>query len=145
MKIKFYILLKIPLSKFDYERFNIENLEKRFDLKILDCSEVFEFNSSRDDDFKVHCSIVKIRKIKDLNLILQPKGGYVLDLVGQFHPKAVLLLNCLHDNQPLNFLPGEYEVKISMPYLGLKMGSYIMDIYYDEHHHPHQCMMFLCQ
>ena len=41
MKIKFYILLKIPLSKFDYERFNIKNLEKLFDLKILDCSRIF--------------------------------------------------------------------------------------------------------
>lgn len=45
---------------------------------------------------------------------------------------VVLLLNCLHDKQQLNFLPGEYEVKISMPYLGLKMGSYIMDIYAKE-------------
>lgn len=49
----------------------------------------------------------------------------------------VLLLNCLHDNQPLNFLPGEYEVKISMPYLGLKMGSYIMDIYAKENGFNH--------
>ena len=98
MKIKFYILLKIPLSKFDYERFNIKNLEKLFDLKILDCSEFFKFDSNRDNDFENASSIIKIKKLKDLKSNLKSKGGYVLDFVGQFHPKAILLLNWFIEN-----------------------------------------------
>lgn len=43
--------------------------------------------------------------------------------------EVALLMNCLHDKQPLNFSSGEYEIKLSMPYLGLRSGSYLIDIY----------------
>ncbi len=42
---------------------------------------------------------------------------------------VILLINCLQDETPLNFKAGKYEVKLCMPYLGLKEGSYIMNIY----------------
>lgn len=41
----------------------------------------------------------------------------------------VLIINNLHDKQPFNFQEGEHEIQIQMPYLGLKIGTYIMDIY----------------
>lgn len=41
----------------------------------------------------------------------------------------ILLMNSLHDQQPLSFSSGEEEVRLEMPYLGLKLGAYIMDIY----------------
>lgn len=44
--------------------------------------------------------------------------------------QTILLMNCLQDRTPLNFhKPGIYEIRISMPYLGLKYGKYVLDIY----------------
>lgn len=42
---------------------------------------------------------------------------------------VVLLLNCLQDKKPLDFLPGEHELQLQMPYLGLRLGTYSMDVY----------------
>lgn len=45
---------------------------------------------------------------------------------------VVLLLNCLQDNVKLDLLPGDCEVQLQMPYLGLRLGTYSMDIYAKE-------------
>jgi lipopolysaccharide transport system ATP-binding protein len=43
--------------------------------------------------------------------------------------EAMLVLNCLHDQQPLTFEPGRHEIRLEMPHLGLKPGGYSMNIY----------------
>ncbi|WP_414566582.1 MULTISPECIES: ABC transporter ATP-binding protein [unclassified Anabaena] len=43
--------------------------------------------------------------------------------------ERILLFNSANDGNPLSFLPGEHEVQIEMPYLGLRLGAYIMAIY----------------
>lgn len=43
--------------------------------------------------------------------------------------EVVVLLNSLSDEQPMSFLPGEHEVQIQMPYLGLRVGVYTIDIF----------------
>lgn len=42
---------------------------------------------------------------------------------------TVLVFNSLSDKNLINLLPGEHEIQLQMPYLGLKLGAYIMDIY----------------
>jgi len=42
---------------------------------------------------------------------------------------TVLVFNNLSDKNLINLLPGEHEIRLQMPYLGLKLGAYIMDIY----------------
>jgi lipopolysaccharide transport system ATP-binding protein len=42
---------------------------------------------------------------------------------------AILSVNCLHDKQVLSFNPGKHEIRLRMPYLGLKAGFYSIDIY----------------
>lgn len=43
--------------------------------------------------------------------------------------ETAILLNSLNDNQSMNFLPGEHEIQIYLPYLGLRLGAYIIDVY----------------
>ena len=43
--------------------------------------------------------------------------------------ETILKLHNLIDRTPLKLLSGIQEIQIQMPYLGLKIGSYIMDIY----------------
>jgi lipopolysaccharide transport system ATP-binding protein len=43
--------------------------------------------------------------------------------------EIVLLLNCLQDKTPFKLAPGKNEIGLEMPYLGLKLGAYIMDVY----------------
>jgi lipopolysaccharide transport system ATP-binding protein len=43
--------------------------------------------------------------------------------------QTILLLNCIQDKKPLRFSPGKYEVRLSMPHLGLKYGQYLLDVY----------------
>jgi lipopolysaccharide transport system ATP-binding protein len=43
--------------------------------------------------------------------------------------ETVLLINSLQDNKVINLEPGECEIRMKMPYLGLTVGSYIMDIF----------------
>lgn len=42
---------------------------------------------------------------------------------------TVLILNSLNDKDPINFLPGEHEIQLQMPYLGLRLGVYTMDVF----------------
>ncbi|MBD2101136.1 ABC transporter ATP-binding protein [Leptolyngbya sp. FACHB-261] len=46
--------------------------------------------------------------------------------------EAVLLMNSLGDKQVMNFLPGDHEIQVQMPYLGLKLGAYTLDIFLKE-------------
>jgi lipopolysaccharide transport system ATP-binding protein len=43
--------------------------------------------------------------------------------------ETVLQMNCLHDKHPLKFAPGKNEIRLLMPSLGLRAGTYVMDIY----------------
>jgi lipopolysaccharide transport system ATP-binding protein len=58
------------------------------------------------------------------------------DIRISFHIKSlgeggdtVLLINNNNDKCPIRIFPGKTEVQIEMPYLGLKLGMYSMDIY----------------
>ncbi|KAM3092023.1 ABC transporter ATP-binding protein [Phormidesmis sp. 146-35] len=43
--------------------------------------------------------------------------------------EMMLSLNSFNDSIPIELLPGEYEIQLQMPYLGLKLGDYLMDVY----------------
>ncbi|MCP6757345.1 MAG: ABC transporter ATP-binding protein [Fischerella sp. CENA71] len=43
--------------------------------------------------------------------------------------ETVLIFNSMKDKNPISLLPGEYEIQLQMPYLGLRIGVYIMDVY----------------
>lgn len=61
------------------------------------------------------------------------KAGFTISIKGLAQGgDVVLLLNCLHDDVHLDLVPGDYEVQIQMPYLGLRLGTYSMDVYAKE-------------
>ena len=62
-------------------------------MKILDFSEYFNFNSQRDNDYEDSNLIIKISTFSELKKYLKFKGGYVLDFVGQFSPKSIIMFN----------------------------------------------------
>ncbi|MBH8571517.1 ABC transporter ATP-binding protein [Nostocaceae cyanobacterium CENA369] len=43
--------------------------------------------------------------------------------------ETVLLINSMRDKEYISLSPGECEIQLQMPYLGLKLGHYIMDVY----------------
>jgi lipopolysaccharide transport system ATP-binding protein len=43
--------------------------------------------------------------------------------------ETVLLMNSVKDKKYISLSPGESEIQLQMPYLGLKLGHYIMDVY----------------
>ncbi|MEA5573963.1 ABC transporter ATP-binding protein [Calothrix sp. UHCC 0171] len=56
--------------------------------------------------------------------------GLTLDIKGLAEGgETILLMNSYSDNQSLSFTEGEHEIQIQMPYLGLRGGTYTMDIY----------------
>jgi lipopolysaccharide transport system ATP-binding protein len=56
--------------------------------------------------------------------------GITLDIKGVAEGgETILLMNNLSEQQSLSFLAGKHEIQIQMPYLGLKLGRYTMDIY----------------
>lgn len=56
--------------------------------------------------------------------------GFTLDIKGLAEGgETILLMNSFSDKQSLSFSPGEHEIQVEMPYLGLKLGRYIMDVY----------------
>jgi lipopolysaccharide transport system ATP-binding protein len=42
---------------------------------------------------------------------------------------VILIISNSNDKAPINVLPGNTQIELEMPYLGLKVGIYIMDIY----------------
>ena len=43
--------------------------------------------------------------------------------------ETILLINNTKDKQYINLSPGEFEIQLKMPYLGLKLGHYLLDVY----------------
>jgi lipopolysaccharide transport system ATP-binding protein len=69
----------------------------------------------------IECNVKKPLKNVGVTFSIKEleKGGQIL-----------LLMNCLQDKKPLEFITsGKYEIKLCMPYIGLKYGSYILDTY----------------
>ncbi|RAM51572.1 MAG: ABC transporter ATP-binding protein [Hapalosiphonaceae cyanobacterium JJU2] len=63
-----------------------------------------------------------IEKLEDVSITFEIKG------LGE-GGDTVLLINNLKDKNFICLLPGENEVQLEMPYIGLKLGLYIMDVY----------------
>ncbi|MCX7592250.1 MAG: ABC transporter ATP-binding protein [Fischerella sp.] len=63
-----------------------------------------------------------IEKIEDVSITFAIKG------LGE-GGDTILLINNLKDKNYIFLLPGENEIQLEMPYMGLKLGVYIMDIY----------------
>jgi lipopolysaccharide transport system ATP-binding protein len=63
-----------------------------------------------------------IEKLEDVSITFAIKG------LGE-GGDTVLLINNLKDKNFICLLPGENEVQLEMPYMGLKLGVYIMDVY----------------
>lgn len=43
--------------------------------------------------------------------------------------ETVLLLNSRGDDQELTLAPGTHEIQVKLPYLGLRLGGYVMDVF----------------
>ena len=43
--------------------------------------------------------------------------------------QIILLMSSYSDKQNLTFSPGTHELKVKLPYLGLRLGAYNLDIY----------------
>jgi lipopolysaccharide transport system ATP-binding protein len=101
-----------------------------------------------DNNNKFHIASLMFRDVRG-NPIEEPTSGEQVDLCLECHVseelhnvgvtvsvrgladggQIILLLNCVQDQQPLKFSPGKYEVRLRLPYLGLKYGQYILDVY----------------
>ncbi len=66
--------------------------------------------------------IIAHHPVEQFGLTLSVKG---MGAGGQ----TVLLINSLQDGQAINLKPGNHEIRMKMPYLGLLAGSYLMDIF----------------
>jgi lipopolysaccharide transport system ATP-binding protein len=72
------------------------------------------------------CISCKVRRnLKSIGFSLVVKG------LGE-GGEAILLMNSLGDKQHISFSPGEHEIQVYMPYLGLKLGGYTLDVFIKE-------------
>lgn len=62
------------------------------------------------------------KKIDDVNITLSIK-----EQVGE--GDKILVLSTLHDKEPLSLSVGQNDIRVEMSYLGLRPGSYVMDIH----------------
>ena len=93
MTTNLYICIKNPFTERDFNRMGIAELSNRFNLKIFDCTPWLlpKAFKTRGDKVFHHPSRVEICSLRDLIKAVQCDGGYVLDFVGQFSPKAILM------------------------------------------------------
>ncbi len=97
MKIRLCLVIKNPFKLTDIKRFNINELNKNFDLIILDCSAWLLPESIKTRGVST-ISLPNLKVIKnknDLRDALTNNGGYALDFVGLFSFNAVTLFNIL--------------------------------------------------
>jgi len=97
MTTNLYICIKNPFTERDFNRMGIAELSNHFNLKIFDCTPWLLPKALKTRDHKVfhHPSRVEICSLRDLIKAIQSDGGYVLDFVGQFSPKAILMFAVL--------------------------------------------------
>lgn len=93
MTINLYICIKNPFTERDFNRMGIAELSKNFNLKIFDCTPWLLPKAFKTRGNKVfnHPSRVEISSLQDLIKAIQSDGGYILDFVGQFSPRAILM------------------------------------------------------
>jgi hypothetical protein len=93
MTINLYICIKNPFTERDFNRMGIAELSKNFNLKIFDCTPWLLPKALKTRGNKVfkHPSRVEISSLQDLIKAIQSDGGYILDFVGQFSPRAILM------------------------------------------------------
>jgi lipopolysaccharide transport system ATP-binding protein len=106
--------LKQP--KLEDSNFNISSISFRDDQGNV----IKEPISGERTDLCIECQIS--REMSNVGVTVAIKG---LADGGQ----TMLLMNCIQDQNPLKFLPGQYEIRLSMVHLGLKYGQYILDVY----------------
>jgi lipopolysaccharide transport system ATP-binding protein len=63
-----------------------------------------------------------IEKLEDVSITFSIKG------LGE-GGDTILLVNNLKDKNYIFLMPGESEIQLEMPYMGLRLGGYIMDVY----------------
>ena len=99
MKTNLFICLKIPLNANDFNRFGIDYLNKRFNLVILDCSKwLLPYSQNRVTSVLNTFLIIEIRNFKQFKNYLKNKSGYVIDYIGQFSPKSIIMFDFLVKN-----------------------------------------------
>lgn len=97
-----YILVKNPFVQRDYERMGIEELQRHFEVRILDCT---AWLMPKALETRGHATLdlpnrVSIRSLADLRRELKgASGGFSVDYVGQFSLKAILLFHYLKKNR----------------------------------------------
>ena len=100
MKINLFICLKIPLNVNDFNRLGVDYLNRKFNLVILDCSKwLLPFSQNRMASVLNKLSVIEIRSFKAFKNYLENKSGYVIDYVGQFSPKSIIMFDFLVKNK----------------------------------------------
>jgi hypothetical protein len=93
MKTNLYICIKNPFTERDFNRMGISDLSNHFNLRIFDCTSWLLPKAFKTRGNKVlhHPSRVEIFSLLDLIKSIKSDGGFVLDFVGQFSPKSILM------------------------------------------------------
>jgi hypothetical protein len=93
-----YILVKNPFVQRDYQRMGIEELQRHFEVRILDCTawlmpKAIETRGQSTLDL---ANLVFIHSLADLRREIKGDGGgFAVDYVGQFSLTAILLFHHL--------------------------------------------------
>lgn len=93
-----YILVKNPFVQRDYQRMGIEELQRHFEVRILDCTAWLmpKAMETRGQSTLDLANLVFIHSLADLRReIKSDGGGFAVDYVGQFSLKAIFLFHHL--------------------------------------------------
>lgn len=91
-----FIIIKNPLTRRDYDRACIAKLEQEYNVKIFDCTKLVfpAANRDRGDEEYYPHNLIKIDSFRELRQQLKDmSSGFVIDYVGNFSAKTVLLLH----------------------------------------------------
>ena len=105
-KIRIYFCIKLPLIESDLEKLGIKYFLKDFDVKILDFTNLLQSQSI--EFFKPiktfpFLNIIDIKKFSEVDKIFD-KPGFVIDYIGQFSLKSILVFNIVKKKNFKNFL-----------------------------------------
>jgi hypothetical protein len=97
MKSRLYICIKNPLTKRDIRRLGILELAEHYDLRILDCTAWLMPIAlrTRGNSCIVLSSIIRIDSLSEFKKAVEVRGGFALDYVGPFSPKAIVMFEIL--------------------------------------------------
>ena len=96
MKSRLYLCIKNPLVERDIERLGVAMLGELYDLRILDCTAwlmplALSTRGKADLDLP---NLQRIASLAEFKAALE-SGGFALDFVGPFSPKAILMFEAL--------------------------------------------------